>query len=141
MSGGSRERESPTDVQCSNCGRFYSAQGIDNHESSCGHPEWAEPLVPLETREDREELTQPSPGDDAPDTQEAKTDGGGLGLSGPPEPSETEDVEPEEVDEPETVDCSSCGGDLEATEEELRERFGSDPFKCGNCGAKLRVGA
>lgn len=158
MSGGSREPESPTDQQCTNCGRYYSAKGIENHEKSCSHPEWAEPLVPLDEGSDTPEsvggdtsegapTTQASPDPEVSDTP-AETDGG-LGLAGPPETSEeVEDeqspgatvVEEEPEEEPETENCPGCGHDLDATEEELRERFGSDPFACGDCGKRLQVG-
>jgi len=156
MSGGSREPESPTDQQCENCGRYYSAKGIDTHERSCPHPEWAEPLVPLEDGSDTSESvggdtsegppqTQTSPAPEASEGSNptAETDGG-LGLAGPPEPDDDPDEEPSDAEpEPErdTENCPNCGHDLGATEEELRERFGSDPFRCGDCGAELGVDA
>jgi hypothetical protein len=45
---GSREPETAQDQQCSNCGLWYSKRGINSHEANCDHPEWAEPMVPLE---------------------------------------------------------------------------------------------
>lgn len=145
MSGGSREPESPTDVQCENCGRYYSSKGIHAHRDSCDHPEWAEPLVELEDHSPEASEgspptdTSPEPDGSDPSTT-AETDGG-LGLGGPPEPSGAVDEETDEEPEPETENCPGCGHDLEATEEELRDQFGSDPFACGDCGKRLRVGA
>lgn len=150
MSGGSREPESNTDVQCQNCGRYYSSKGIHSHRDSCSHPEWADPLVELEDHSPEASegggapsaSTDPDPSD-GPDPTTAETDGG-LGLPGEPEPSGSLEEEPDPADaEPErdTEECPACGHDLGATEEELRERFGDDPFGCGECGERLGVDA
>lgn len=149
MSGGSPEAEKPTDVQCQNCGRYYSSKGIHSHRGSCPHPDWADPLVPLEDHSpdppEGSGRTDTSPEPDSSEgsaPNEAVTDGG-LGLAGPPEPETTVDEGEEGDDEParETENCPDCGTDLEATEAELREQFGSDPFRCDECGARLEVGA
>ncbi len=160
MSGGSREPEDVKDVQCTNCGLYFSSKGIHSHRDSCDHPEWAEPLVPLEGESETDgsgapERVGPTPseGSGATDTSPepegsdptptAETDGG-LGLAGAPEPSggfEEEPVDEEPEPEAENEECPGCGHDLGATESELRERFEDDPFKCGSCGKRLQVGA
>jgi len=35
MSNGSRERESPQDVQCEHCGRWFRNDGVHGHEPNC----------------------------------------------------------------------------------------------------------
>jgi len=141
MAHGSREPEGPDDYQCSNCGRWYDRVGLSNHEDGCDLPEWADPLVPIRDPDDHpalggdglEESAEPD------DVQEARTDGSGLGLSGPPETSSSEPSDATDDDGPDELECPECGDGLGVTDDELAEEFGAEGavLDC-SCGNRMR---
>jgi hypothetical protein len=137
VSGGSFERESARDAQCSNCGRWYDSAGIKSHERNCEHPDDVDPIVPVEDAGDapdfdelREEIgtdvDEPEDdrdGPDAPDpigadpsppesTPSAKTDGGAIRELPTPDESDVDQGRGDDVEETDDVgppQCPKCG--------------------------------
>jgi hypothetical protein len=154
MAGGSPEPDGPDDFQCQNCGRWYARIGLTQHESSCSHPEWAEPLVELVDADDHpmmggpdeideevvdedqddalegdqddvvDEPTAPEPEPAAPT---AATDGGNPIFDGPEPTPTTDGGDPD--DDPR---CPECDGNVffDASEHTDFE------FGCPNCSSE-----
>lgn len=81
--------------------------------------------------------SEPSPHGDASPSAEAVTDGGGLGLEGPPEVEADEGDLEEETDDDELT-CPGCGEGLGVTDQELREHVDGDSAKLTcSCGSEL----
>lgn len=150
MAGGSKERESPEDRQCGCCGRFFNFRGIAEHEESCPHPEWAQPLVPLEDDDgsapieaDSVDVEQRSDAIASDVTEEAVTDGGNPAFGGPEATTPADppaDPDDEDVDDTEEVTECPCGEEFDESDAQLRERFGSGPTRLRHdCGRVLRV--
>lgn len=145
MAGGSLTRENASDQQCEHCKRWYSSQGIDNHQDSC-------PLQGVDLEEYAAHVTErgapgPDPhegevastaGTDASaDTRtDARTDGSGLGLDGKPDTSPS-DVGEDEDDE---LVCTSCEEGLEVTDDELEadDDIASGDILTCECGHEMR---
>lgn len=146
---------------CPHCGLYYSNRGINSHERNC---DVEEPILPLDRHEDTPDPSgegttegadpsdgvgagdnpEPTPPEPEPDTEPATdtaTDGGsaGLGLDGPPDwggdgdPSEGT----EEIEEPDTVECPTCGADTGLTPDEHED---GQTYR-NDCGHKYRWSA
>jgi hypothetical protein len=133
MAGGSRQPDGPDEYQCQNCGRWYARIGLSQHEASCSHPEWADPLVELvdvdvhPMMKPTEEIDEPTDQDEFDDLDDdqvpepvvdespapaetAATDGGNPIFDGPdpdPNPATTDGGDPD--DDP---TCPECGGNV-----------------------------
>lgn len=119
--------QSPTDQQCTHCGRYFSQRGIDSHEANCDFEEFDVVLVPIAGQDDEGETpsgdgtdpsatapddvgTSPSPdvaADTAGGTQGTRTDGG---PRAPPTP-DVEDVDDVQDEHDEDDGCPACGSE------------------------------
>lgn len=161
MAGGSAKRESPMDRQCGEenkdgCGRYFNYRGIREHEESCSHPAWADPLVEYEDdvddvqdeTDDAVDVEEPTAPIGADPAEEAVTDGGNPAFGAPEatpktstsEPATPDDVEDETEDAAEYTTCPACGDEFDESDDELRARFGAGATRLRHaCGKVLRV--
>lgn len=146
MSNGSREPETPKDVQCEHCGRYYRHDGIHGHEPNCPLKGEDVTIVPIVGSEDPSGPV--TPGARTPDEPDDGEDAGGRtpiaevrdgGELTPPAP----DLEDSElVDEP--ADAATDGGRTELPTPDLEPDRSDDPpvsiandesdEECPSCG-------
>lgn len=150
MTLGRVEPRDATDQQCGNCGTYFAANAIHNHQPACPLRDYDAMIQPLDGVDEGSEspgVTESGDGvlasseveapeaDSAPDTAVRGDGGPGLGLSGPPaEPADaTDDVDDDLDDDPETVACPNCGADSGCTPDELED---GKVYTCTDCGDK-----
>lgn len=163
MSGGSIQPETQQDQQCTHCLLYYSSRGIHNHEDTCIFADVDLDQYAAHVRAERQgdEVDTEHGGDavesasddansgdgevaettvsDAADAnaQAARTDGAGLGLSGPPESADTDDAT--DADSDDELQCLDCGDSLGVTDDDLREEYGTGPVRLTcECGKGMR---
>jgi hypothetical protein len=164
VSGGSSEPESERDVQCQNCGRWYTPKGITGHQPHCPLEGYDAMIVPLEDTThpldedgDPSEKGAPAPSEAEGDAPSPTATDGGETMAPPTFEADDDDLDDDPVDEgddfdaeaaadeavddetdddPEPIVCPECpDGDMGVTANDLDD---GDVVSCESCGVRKR---